>query len=44
MLVMRIKTPVKYAVESVVVEGKFAMLSAESYGLYYRMTAATPVK
>ena len=30
--------------EAVVVEGTFAVLEDDPYGLYYRMTDATPVK
>ena len=44
MVEVRTKTPVKYGLEPVVVEGKFAVLSDDSYGLYYRMTDATPIK
>jgi hypothetical protein len=38
------KTPVKYSLEPVVVEGKFAVLSDDPYGLYYRMVDAVSVK
>ena len=44
MVEVRTKTPVKYGMEPVVVEGKFLVLKDDSYGLYYRMTDATPVK
>lgn len=44
MVEVRTKTPVKYGMEPVVVEGKFLVLNDDSYGLYYRMTDATPVK
>jgi uncharacterized protein len=44
MVEVRTKTPVKYGMEPVVVEGKFLVLADDSYGLYYRMTDATPVK
>ena len=44
MVEVRTKTPVKYGMESVVVEGKFAVFNDDSYGLYYRMTDAIPVK
>ena len=44
MVEVRTKTPVKYGLEAVVVEGKFQVLNDDSYGLYYRMTDATPVK
>jgi hypothetical protein len=38
------KIPVKYSLEPVVVEGKFAVLSDDPYGLYYRMVDAVSVK
>ena len=44
MVEVRTKTPVKYGMEAVVVEGKFQILNDDSYGLYYRMTDAAPVK
>ncbi len=44
MVEVRTKTPVKYGMEPVVVEGKFSVLNDDSYGLYYRMTDATSVK
>lgn len=44
MVEVRTKTPVKYTLEAIVVEGKFAVLSDDPYGLYYRMTDAAPVK
>ena len=44
MVEVRTKTPVKYGMEPVVVEGKFLVLSDDSYGLYYRMTDAVGVK
>lgn len=44
MVEVRTKTPVKYTLEPVVVEGKFAVLSDDSYGLYYRITDAASVK
>lgn len=44
MVEVRTKTPVKYGMEPVVVEGKFLVLNDDSYGLYYRMTDATAVK
>jgi hypothetical protein len=44
MVEVRTKTPVKYGMEAVVVEGKFQVLNDDSYGLYYRMTDATAVK
>ena len=44
MVEVRTKTPVKYGMEPVVVEGKFLVLNDDSYGLYYRMTDAVAVK
>ena len=44
MVEVHTKTPVKYGMESVVVEGKFLVLNDDSYGLYYRMIDATSVK
>ena len=44
MVEVRTKTPVKYGMEAVVVEGKFQILNDDSYGLYYRLTDATAVK
>jgi uncharacterized protein len=44
MVEVRTKTPVKYTLEPVVVEGKFAVLNDDPYGLYYRITEASPVK
>jgi uncharacterized protein len=44
MVEVRTKTPIKYTLEPVVVEGKFAVLSDDPYGLYYRITDAASVK
>ena len=44
MVEVRTKTSIKYSLEPVVVEGKFAVLNDDPYGLYYRMTDAQPVK
>lgn len=38
MVEVRTKAPVKYTLEPVVVEGKFAVLPDDPYGLYYRIT------
>lgn len=38
------KTAVKYSLEPVAVEGKFAVLEDDPYGLYYRITDAVNVK
>lgn len=38
------KTPVKYSMEPVVVDGKFAVLADDPYGLFYRMTDAVTVR
>jgi hypothetical protein len=39
---VRSKTPVKYSLEPVVVEGKLAVLEKDPYGLFYRVSDATP--
>jgi uncharacterized protein len=44
MVEVRTKTPVKYSMEPVVVEGKFLVLNDDQYGLYYRITDAVAVK
>jgi uncharacterized protein len=44
MVEVRTKTPVKYSLEPVVVEGKFQVLNDDQYGLYYRITDAVAVK
>jgi uncharacterized protein len=44
MVEVRSKTPIKYTLEPVVVEGKFAVLTDDQYGLYYRITDASSVK
>lgn len=44
MVEVKTKTPVKYSLEPVVVEGQFAVLQDDPYGLYYRVTDAVPVK
>lgn len=40
---VRSKTPVAYTLEPVVVEGKFAALAKDPYGLFYRVTDALPM-
>jgi uncharacterized protein len=44
MIEVKSKTPVKYSMEPVVVEGIFSVLEDDSYGLYYRMTDAKSVR
>lgn len=44
MVEVRTKTPVAYTIEPVVVEGRFAVLPDDQYGLYYRITDAVSVK
>lgn len=44
MIEVKTKTPVKYSLEVVVVEGKFNVLNDDPYGLYYRITDAVGVK
>lgn len=44
MVEVKTKSPVKYSMEVVVVEGQFAVLKNDPQGLYYRMTEAVAVK
>lgn len=44
MVEVKAKTPVKYSLEPVVVEGRFTVLNDDPYGLYYRVTDAVGVK
>ena len=44
MVEVRTRTPVQYTLDPVTVEGKFATLTNDQYGLYYRMTEAVAVK
>ena len=44
MVEVKTNTPVKYSMDIVVVEGKFAVLNDDPYGLYYRITDAVSVK
>ncbi len=44
MIEVKTKTPVKYSMEPVVVEGRFLVLNDDAYGMYYRITDATGVK
>lgn len=44
MIEVRTKTPVKYTAEPVVVEGSFQVLVNDSFGVYYRIADAQPVK
>ena len=44
MVEVKTKTPVKYSLEAVVVEGQFAVLNDDPYGLFYRITDAVAVK
>lgn len=44
MVEVRTRTPVRYSMEPVVIEGKFAVLNDDQMGLYYRMTDAVSVK
>ena len=44
MVEIKTKTPIKYTLEPVTVEGRFLVLNDDSYGLYYRMTDAVTVK
>ena len=44
MIEVKTKTPVKYSIEPVVVEGRFQVLNDDAFGMYYRMTDASSVK
>jgi hypothetical protein len=44
MVEVKTRTPVKYSLDIVVVEGKFAVLKDDPYGLYYRLDDAVSVK
>lgn len=44
MVEVRTREPVRYAMEPVVVEGRFLVLTDDPYGLYYRITDAVAVK
>jgi hypothetical protein len=44
MVEVKTRTPVKYTLDPVTVEGRFAVLSDDPYGLYYRVTDAVGVK
>jgi uncharacterized protein len=44
MIEVKTRTPVKYSLDVVVVEGKFNVLADDPYGLYYRVTDAVAVK
>lgn len=44
MVEVKTKAAVKYSMEPVTVEGKFAVLNDDPYGLYYRITEAVSVK
>ena len=44
MVEVKTRTPVKYTLDPVTVEGKFALLDDDQYGMYYRITEAVSVK
>lgn len=44
MLEVRTRSPVKYTMEGVVVEGRLQVLDDDSQGFFYRMTSAVAVK
>ncbi len=44
MVEVRTKTPIKYGMEPVTVEGQFVVLHDDQYGLLYRLTDALSVK
>ncbi len=44
MVEVKTRTPVRYTLEPVTVEGTFAVLADDEYGMYYRITDAVGVK
>jgi hypothetical protein len=44
MIEVKTRTPVRYGMEPLVVQGRLAVLHEDPYGLYYRITDAEPVK
>ena len=44
MVEVKTRTPVRYTLDPVTVEGRFALLNDDPYGLYYRITEAVGVK
>jgi hypothetical protein len=44
MVEVKTKTPVKYTMEPVVVEGRLSVMTDDEYGLYYRIVDAISVK
>lgn len=44
MVEVRTRTPVRYVMEPVVVEGRFSVLPDDPFGLYYRLSEAVGVK
>jgi hypothetical protein len=44
MVEVKTKSPVQYTVDPVTVEGRFAVLSDDPYGLFYRITEAVTLK
>jgi uncharacterized protein len=44
MIEVRTKTPVKYSMEPLVVEGNFEVLVNDPFGVYYKIADAQPVK
>ncbi len=44
MVEVKTKSAVKYSLEPITVEGKFAVLNDDPFGLYYRITEAVSVK
>lgn len=44
MIEVKSKTPIRYGMEPLVVQGRLSVLPDDPYGLYYRITDAVPVK
>jgi hypothetical protein len=41
---VKTNTPIKYSLEPVTIEGRMAVLAADPYGMYYRVTDAQPAQ
>lgn len=41
---VRTRTPVKYTMDAVLIEGRMAVLSNDPYGLFYRIVDASPIQ
>ena len=41
---VKTRTPVRYSIDPVVVEGQLAVLDNDPYGIFYRIVDANPAK